>query len=378
MIIALAARVVALSVGAYFGGDLPPMYPHVEPYEDYLTLYTPQVDDFLTGRIMYQEFFHAYPPPFMYLLALGKLGMGFLGGAVLLVAMDLASVYLVYLISKRGFPKLNPVVPGLAVALSPVLLWYNDVLWLNPPASTVLMLVTFYFLQSKRGVLSYAVVAVASMIKQTSVVMLPGMLGSSGLSRRGWVASIIVLAAIPVGLSLPFLIWFPGTYLWAIGVPGLPTPQGYAPTNSTWRYTLTEATDPTDVLGVLGFPALAEMVNPWLGVVLIMGYGFLMWRSRRGYSTTSQKLSNIVFSIALFLFLFPRGSYKYYFAALVPFLAFYVRGWREILLFMIFNLALIFTPRLATPWFAVLIFAFITAPWSLKRDEDASIESAST
>jgi len=45
---------------------------------------------------------------------------------------------------------------------------------------------------------------------------------------------------------------------------------------------------------------------------------------------------------------------------------------------MAFNLALILTPRLATPWFALLVFAFIPAPWSLKSEGDAAVIPSST
>ena len=52
-----------------YGSDLPPMYPDLEPYEDFKFLYLKEANNFLAGELPYKDFFHAYPPLFLYLLS---------------------------------------------------------------------------------------------------------------------------------------------------------------------------------------------------------------------------------------------------------------------------------------------------------------------
>jgi len=67
----------------------------------------------------------------------------------------------------------------------------------------------------------------------------------------------------------------------------------------------------------------------------------------------------LAYSLLLFIFLFPRGTYKYFFITALPFFALSCRKKGDIVTFVLLNLGILLVPRSVTPWFAFLMIFFI-------------------
>lgn len=328
-----------------FGMD----YNAIEPYSDFTYYYMTFVRLFLQGNMPYTDALwvpdgiqvHIYTPVFLYIttgfsfipsevlypdiqsaaLALGR-DLDFLRVGFSFVVFDLATCVVMYAIARKLTKnRMIPVVVLLVYALNPISIWWGNYLWLSTPIHTFFLTLGFYFMI--RGDLRWAAfwVTVATMIKQTAGLLLPVILFLEyGRSTKRAIISFGIMATVFLAFSMPYLVLIPTNYLSAIT----------AGTGPYWFFeTLPAYTHPVPV-SVLAF-YLHEPLK--LFFILLVYYGIpfavflaLFWISAASLNQTSQSIYQkqlvtlaLLLSLAMHLFL-PRGIYKYYLIALLPFL----------------------------------------------------------
>lgn len=173
--ISSAARLAILYVVVPYGGVLPPTFPDLEPYQDYKYLYINDVNRFLSGSIPYRDFFYAYPPLLLYTLSLFALfHLPSWGSAIPIVAYDALTVIPIFLIARRLTNGKWASIVALAASLTPMVLWYNTALWLNPPPPTFFMLLSAYLMLTGRSRLAAFTLGLATGYKADFSGALPG------------------------------------------------------------------------------------------------------------------------------------------------------------------------------------------------------------
>lgn len=363
-----------------YAGNLPETYPDLEPYEDFTALYQKEVANFLSGQTPYLEFFHAYPPLFLYVqgTAIAITHLEWTRGLVFLL-FDIFSVVPAFWIARRFFaPPWAAFVAWLAV-LAPVNLFYNNVQWLNPPPMNFFMLFGVHFLVDRHYDRAGLALGIAAGFKQVAGALFPIMLLLAWRQggRRAALYFTLLFAGMAGLISAPYLLTVPQSYLWSIGVPGIPTPPQYAPPVLEWKFTLS---DPVNIVIPLGFVGLEEYWPPaTLGLwgALIIGYAILLWRTyRREPFGPAMQLGAVLAAFLLFHALFPRGIYKYWFASILPLLAFFLASRRGVYLYLVLNVVILFAPRYLTPWLALILLTLVpdlvanpalSKPWEPSR-----------
>jgi len=327
--------------------------------------------------MLYKDFHNAYPPLWMYTLAVAvKINPSYWSAAVPLLLFDALTAPLTYLIARRLVDETWSTIIGLMTALAPAALWYNSLLWLNPPPSTFFLLLSTYFLLSKRVKLSATSFALATLYKQTVLAALPVMLISvyRWSSKRGFIWFIVIFAALVSLVSMPYLALFPSLYLWALGFPGLPTPPPYVPEDLTlWEYNIVKPTNLGTVFGVFGAPWLAIFLRQNLIYIISAAFAaftLIFYRIRTIDEETF--LRYLLYSQLLFILLFPRGSYKYFYTTTLPFFALGCKKKGDIVTFTAINIALLLVPRFFEPWFALVVMLFVHA---LARENAAMLRN---
>ena len=377
LLLSVAARSVLGWVSSTLEANYPPLPEYLEPYQDYKYLYLSDVKRFLEGQMLYKDFHNAYPPLWMYTLAVAvKINPSYWSAAVPLLLFDALTAPLTYLIARRLVDETWSTIIGLMTALAPAALWYNSLLWLNPPPSTFFLLLSTYFLLSKRVKLSATSFALATLYKQTVLAALPVMLIGvyRWSSKRGFIWFIVIFAALVSLVSMPYLALFPSLYLWALGFPGLPTPPPYVPEDLTvWEYNIVKPTNLGTVFGVFGAPWLAIFLRQNLIYIISAAFAaftLIFYRIRTIDEETF--LRYLLYSQLLFILLFPRGSYKYFYTTTLPFFALGCKKKGDIVTFTAINIALLLVPRFFEPWFALVVMLFVHA---LARENAAMLRN---
>ncbi len=378
ILVSFVARFVAGWVAVGFEGNFPPMLESLEPYQDYKYLYLKDVERFLEGQMLYRDFHNAYPPLWIYTLAAAvRISHSFWSAATPLLLFDALVAPMVYLIARRIVDARASTIIGLLVALSPAALWWNGIFWLNPPPSTFFLILAAYLFASGRVKLSAVSLAVAVLYKQTVLAVLPVFMVAlyRWSSKRNLVWFVSIFASILCILSLPYLALFPSLYLWALGFPWMPTPPPYMPEDLTvWQYDIVKPTNLGTVFGVLGQSLLALLLRQNLIYAIIAGFAALtVFLLRVQRLDLDDFLRCLLYSQLLFILLFPRGTYKYFFNSALPFFALgYGKKW-DAFTFMALNIGLLILPRFLGPWYALVIMVFAYA----MAKEDAAITSKS-
>lgn len=335
------------------------IWRNLEPYQDFKLLYMNDVNRFLNGSQPYQDFFHAYPPLFLYTLSIfASFHLPIWTSAIPIIAYDALTVVPMFLIARRLTNDRWASAITLLASLTPMVLWYNDILWLNPPPSTFFMLLSACLLLSGRSRLSSVALGLAFGYKQTSVVLFPVML--IGVFRAGSRRKAVEFAALYIAVcfavSLPYIVQYPSIYLWSLGVPGIPTPSMYGQPTNEWKYDISTPINIATYVGIFGFTSLAVSLREPLWFVLIASYCLLVWRvARRKEIGQVDFVAYLLYSILLFDTLFPRGIYKYFIISALPFLAILLSRRRHIPLFLAYGLAVLAVPRFLTPLLTLLL-----------------------
>jgi len=408
-------------------------YGDAEAYTDYRDLYLRcLVNPFLSGKSAYNlPIVYNYPPLFLYLVSGFALLNYIWSSAIPLVFFDALTVVPLYLILKdflfRGNSRLAFAISLLWI-FNPINLFYNDLIWLNPAPTTFFVLLALYFLLKQDWALSSIGLALAAALKQTAVLIFPifliWMIRKDGLSRKKIFAYVVLFVAILVLISTPYIFQNPQQYFWALQLPIFGTPPGGGSgTPTTFTYDLSQPTRLTTFLGLVRFVDLKSLaVESYLLLNYVFGiayailllqfgvgirnlktalnyagfeiyetirmsvlritrrldHGFQPLRKTRIYSvadrspTTNELLVYSLTALLLFLSLFGRGDYKYYFAAITPLAIPLFASKTRAIVFEIFSVALILLPREVTPWMAILLITMVP---SLLQEEKAPIET---
>jgi 4-amino-4-deoxy-L-arabinose transferase-like glycosyltransferase len=369
--VAVLCRLVVswLSVGTSMSLSI----PNAENWQDYFYAYLPSVQAFKSGYLPYVDFYFAYPPLFLYVLAaFSYLGASW-GAAVPLVVADALTVVPVYLIARRLASEKGALLVGLLFALAPMNLYYADYLWLNPPLTTLFLLVSVWLFLASRYDLSAVALALSVGFKQTALLALPVLLiflwrrTSRGLALR----YLLLVTAICLALSIPYLFLSPARYLFSIfrlPLDSLGLPQNYyqliAPTGpvqtvntatitgylQTWTR-FQDINGPASlILPIFIFfvPSASSVLYSEAGVgltvVLATAYLLLLYRAYGKHRILDETVLFYVMSGLLILFTFDP-LYKYYVVGITPLLALLVRDKRGVFGFISLNLALLLVPR---------------------------------
>ncbi len=321
----------------------------VESFSDFTFYYLNFVRAFVQGNLPYTEALfmyegtqtYIYPPLFVYMLgifyfvpsellfpdiqitalALGR-NLDFLRVGFTFIFFDLATCVVIYAAAKHLTQRRAiPLVVLFAFALNPISLWWGNYLWLSTPIHTFFLVLGFYFMI--RGDLRWAIVwvTVATMVKQTAAILLPVILFLE--FRKGvkpLLFSLGIMLSIAGALSLPYLVLYPITYIESI----LRASGGY------WFYdALPPATNPIPI-SVLAFNwpepfkflAFQVIVNgiPWVAF-LVLFWLIAYWIPEQPFAEYQSQLVLLALLLSLTAHIFfPRGIYKFYLIALLPFL----------------------------------------------------------
>jgi len=393
--VAVKFGVFGLSVGTSTNLSL----PNAENWQDFSLAYMPAAYAFRSGFLPYGDFFYPYPPLFLYLLtAFSYLPLPSWSGAIPLVAADALTVVPLYLIARRFSGESNALLASTLFILAPTNLYYADYLWLNPPLTTLFLLVSLCFLIEKRYDLSALTLAVSIGFKQTALLALPVLLlvvwkGNRG--RAGAMRYLLITASACLLVSLPYLFTSPGAYLasifrvptelWTAQLPssyfqigvGTGTPVSFNTLNwmtSKWQLVASAINAPVS-LGLPVFIFIIPSGLAWvygtyytdlLWFVLIIGYLLLMRRVWKAPQITGTDALRYIIYALLFLFtIYP--SYKYYAVGVVPFLVLLVRGKKDVLGFIAFSFSLLFVPRYLSSWVLLAALVWLIRLPILKR-----------
>jgi len=273
--------------------------------------------------------------------------------ALPLVSFDIASVILVFLISRRFTTYRKALTGSVAFAVAPINLWYNDFLWLNPPPMTFFILLAAYSFLSKKYEVSFTCLAIATLFKQIAFALFPIFITTmlSKSNRRDAIKNTLLYASIFFLVSLPYIITTPTNYLWSLGVPGVP---GFGPGWPSEKFTYYFGS-PTSLAIVFGENAY-EPAKPLLWAALLSSFAVLSWRTyKAGRLNDTAFVIHILYALLLFHAFFPRGIYKYYYGAITPFYSMFVRSRKTALGFLGLNALVLAIPRYLTPWLPVLL-----------------------
>ena len=400
LIVVAAAVVVKFGVfGLSVGTSTNLSLPNAENWQDFSLAYMPAAYAFRSGFLPYGDFFYPYPPLFLYLLtAFSYLPLPSWSGAIPLVAADALTVVPLYLIARRFSGESNALLASTLFILAPTNLYYADYLWLNPPLTTLFLLVSLCFLVEKRYDLSALTLAVSIGFKQTALLALPVLLlvvwkGNRG--RAGAMRYLLITASACLLVSLPYLFTSPGAYLasifrvptelWTAQLPssyfqigvGTGTPVSFNTLNwmtSKWQLVASAINAPVS-LGLPVFIFIIPSGLAWvygtyytdlLWFVLIIGYLLLMRRVWKAPQITGTDALRYIIYALLFLFtIYP--SYKYYAVGVVPFLVLLVRGKKDVLGFIAFSFSLLFVPRYLSSWVLLAALVWLIRLPILKR-----------
>jgi len=366
--------------------------PISEAWKDYAYAYIPTVQAFKEGYLPYRDFFHAYPPLFLYALTLFSFLPYFWSMALPLVISDALTVVPVYLIGKRLLSERYAFVASLLFASAPINLFYVDYVWLNPPMATLFLMVSVYFLLAGRYDFSAFTLAISVGFKQTSLLALPIVLLflAKRLSRKMASRYFLIVASVCFAFSIPYIFVEPRLYLFSIFRVPIASwgelPENYFQlgfTNPPGSTTIDTATldwyelkwmkyvplnAPSSLLLPIFIFLLPETASDIylkadivLKIVLLIAYGLLLYKTYKKEQFEKKALIKYLLYSLLVLFTF-NPVYKYYVAGITPFLSLLVQKRRDIIAFEVFNFVLLAIPRLLTSYLLLLLLVGLLGP----------------
>ncbi|MFX1564082.1 MAG: hypothetical protein ACFFDP_12325 [Promethearchaeota archaeon] len=338
---------LAHSYHYYFGMD----FWIVEAFSDFKYYYLNFVNKFLAGNLPYTEALWApegvqvyiYPPLFLYITTIfyfipseflfpdlrqlsfmgtdfhfARIGFSF-------VFFDIATCIIIYAAAKKlTSNRVLPLMAMLLYALNPVALWWGDYMWLSTPIHTFFLILGFYFMIRGDLYLSAFWVAIATMIKQTAGLLIPVILFLElARSKRRLFTSLGIMASVGIICSMPYLILYPGKYIGSIirGMGGywfweeLPVMSYPIPVSVLAFYWPSPLKDIVFIAVANGIPWGACLAIFWACAWIIQQ------KSSQIYQEQLVTLS-LLLSLSMHIF-WPRGIFKYYLIALLPFLILY-------------------------------------------------------
>jgi hypothetical protein len=321
----------------------------IEPYNDYVIFYLRWVPALWSGAWPYtldmtsRMISYSYPPLWIYTIGLLGSTPPWLPGLVLLT-FNIATGAVVYGISRElTHDEKRSVFAMMLFLLNPFTLVYGSYLWLNPTPYVFFVALSFYLALRGRKTESVIGMAVAVLYKQFAIVFFPVLVivlvkqDNNVDLRRGLVAATkhgLIYSSL-IGLaSIPFLLVDASAYIGSMFVGGS-TPESLAAFHPelSWPVNFNTFFVWIGVPGVIAW-AIAYLLAYYilLGLSLILIYiSFARFglseetEAQRGESRAKKVTTEAIFwSILMILALhqfFPRGSYKFYLLALIPFIS---------------------------------------------------------
>ena len=334
-----------------------------EGWADYSYYYQTWGNQFLSGYTPYTTLFdyptpdhyspYFFPPLYVYLCALGNLlPFGNFGIAVLLCLFGFATAFPIYGIAK--YLSQNKRVGEIATAtylLNPLILFHVTYDWLNPSPFVFFMMLSFYLIMKQRRLSGTLAMVTAALFKQTAfflalplIAYLIRVAPSKGIPNsedaetkdvdeqvpgdqldvRGFLKLSIIVIVFVVALSIPYILDFLNYAFYIFLKPGsalLTDITTLPPSNAPITFTV--------FLMVLGAPSVViQFVNlatsysllMLIGVVFLFVPMLLEVKDDRNLPSYWRRMLFLTLLLMLSVHIFsPRGIYKYYFVALIPF-----------------------------------------------------------
>jgi hypothetical protein len=316
---------------------------HVELYNDYQLFYLSWIPNLWEGAWAYSAELpvYLYPPLWIYSVGIFGSTPPWLPGIVLF-SFNVATGILVYKIAERvSRSEKKASLAMMFYLVNPITIGYGSFMWLNPTPFVFFVMLSFYFALTNKNELSIVALGVATLYKQLAVIFFPivALLLIKQIANPNHKISIIqflkhtAIYGLIVGLvSLPFLIVSPTEYI----------SQMLTSTSLSFEQ-LTKFTSNLVIpvhfnaffLWLFGSSVITDIIA-WLiyNYVLLALCGLVVYGAYATYHRDSNEESSvntkdlfmkaILWSFIAVLCLqtfFPRGAYKFYLLALMPFAA---------------------------------------------------------
>lgn len=316
-----------------------------------LVPYTPRFDLLIRNEIYYNVPYF-FPPFFVYLCVIGKLLQTDLGIGFIISLFGFLTAFPIYGISVylSGNRHVGAIAAG-TYLFNPITLYHTAFEWLNPAPFVFFSVLSFYLLMHNRRILGALAMTTSALFKQTAFFFaLPllafllkrapqpisedGFDSSEGeeakkpdgdrLDLRGFMRIVLVVCAYAAVSSMPYLL-DPLNYVRAI----------FSTAGGTY---LTDLTSPPPIYYpitlvvlfiILGFPEwLLEPINLFtyysvglfIAIIPILVFMLKEVKDDRNLQAYWRRMLFLTLLLMLCVHIFsPRGIYKYYTVALVPF-----------------------------------------------------------
>ncbi len=310
-----------------------------EGYTDYDFYYVKWVDAFLKGTIPYSsgmdKLWYFYPPMYIYVITLGKLILPtqFWSIGMVLATFDFLIAIPVYGIAQNIFNnKKYALIAASCVLFNPINLYYSTYLWLNTPVFVFFWFMGFYFMTKERYGIAAVFIGLSAMSKQIAFFLVLPLIASAikkdndKIDVFRFLKTMIILAAVVLIISTPY-IFINVEYISDI----ISKASGFIYTDITKLPNYSVPIQFEVPFIALGAPPditiiLAILVGTnFLLLITILNSFFFMLIIKKDEMLDPiyyRKLLFITMIMFIFVHLFsPRGCYKYYWVALVPFWA---------------------------------------------------------
>ncbi|MHA2601634.1 MAG: hypothetical protein AM324_005825 [Candidatus Thorarchaeota archaeon SMTZ1-83] len=338
---------------------------HLEGWADYDYFYVSWSQQLLSGRVPYTDEFNLlvregtdynviyfFPPLYAYLCALGEIIRPDIGIGLLISIFGFLTALPVYGIG--SYLSMNQRVGAVSAAMylfNPIVLYHTAFEWLNPAPFVFFTVLSFYLLMKNRRISGVIAMVIAAFFKQTAFFLAlpviavilkqpprpeetteeateenndPKRLSSDDFDFRGLAKIVCVVLVFAGALSIPYL-FDPVNYVYYVfqraGATLLTDFTNPPPIN----YPIT----PAVVLVVLGAPEwLIQAVNLLtyytigliLGILPLLAMMLLEVKDDRNLVGYWRRILYLTLLLIFWVHIFsPRGIYKYYLVALVPY-----------------------------------------------------------
>ncbi len=372
----------------------------LEHYDDWVWYYYPFATRFIEGYLPYTpELYeivpghqsYLYPPFFLYSLVTFLLFPGSYSLVLGIVFFDLISGICLFLITYRiSHSIFRASLAAVLYFLNPIALWWTDFLWFAEAVFTTFLIISILFLVEEQHPLASVFMALATMTKQVAVIFVPVIfIFAYRKNFRTLTQSLIVFCSIILVISLPYLILMPFDYISTIIGPAgpplysgiMPPPNMPVPLFASFWFL------PVTIRDFIAFIVYSYMP---LIITLVLLYSLLLFSNASSSRQFHYEFIGYALLISLaFYSFFPRGIFKWYTVAIVPFLVlatvimprvkspqpnaltriehiryqFDYRLLIAIFAYYLVNFAFTWTHRWAGPGFLFLSFVLFTLYW---------------
>ena len=357
---------------------VPPLLDSLELYNDYQYYYLSWVPSLWAGGYPYGNAMsnYIYGPLFIYIISMFGSVPPWLPAVPLFVLNMATGIIVQKIVYQLTRDKKKASFAMMIYLLNPIVLLYGSFMWINPTIYTFFCSLSFLYALEDKDRNAVITLGIATLIKQFSVIFFPLLLIyilkkhqttiKSGLRLFGD-HMIVYMLVVGIG-SLPFLLIDAPGYLYRI----LFKDTGSIIRLRSFNTALSKPVSFNTFFLWLGFPSwftnliallLASGVFLGIGGIIVYG-GYALLTSKIDNSTDHREANRhlftqaILWSIIALLFVqmfFPRGVYKYYLLALVPFVSI-LYDFRD--LHLSSTEPFQFKPYLLTPIIMSLVIAF--------------------